>query len=339
MDLVSHLAQSLPKKFFYLYTPYASAKYRKIISARKNVTLMETIFELIPIVDDAECLLTLGCSLHPQHKISLLFSNIFQHQGKPRFDIQHGLFQSGITLGNSDQKLAENTIMTDNIIKWSEYGIPLSRKHVRFSGKTILVTSNLHWKLYSDQDRSLFKRSVLAIARSFPEFDIVWRAHPAEFEYRAGALPRLPFGYPEAENLRYLTFQETEDHTAGENIQGSMLLFTSPSTAIVDAEQHGLPTVIFESAALRQALQGLKHVNCVRHPEETINAVADILSGRNKGLTESGLDFGFAAGKFAALLDSEIAARRADGKPPVETGKTLELFLEKASLFGVPAYE
>jgi len=339
LDIVLHLSQSLFRKTFFLYTPYVSEYYRRMISGRKNILLVDNIIGLIPIIEDAECLITLGCSLHAQHKTSAFISVIFKSLSKPRFDIQHGLFQPGISLGDPREKSSETTILTDNIIRWSEYGIPLSRRNARISGRNILVTSNLHWGLYSEQDRSLFKRCVLNLARSFPEFNIVWRAHPAEFEYSAGEYPKLPFGYPEAENIRYLTFQEIENYSVGQSIRESMLLFTSPSTAIVDAEQHGLPSIIFDASALSGALRTLAYANLVRRPEEIVATAADILGGRRAGLTASGMNFGFAADKFESLLQSEISNRAASAPPSDDIVKALELFLEKASLFGVRVHD
>jgi len=335
IELVVNVAKSMPGRKFYLHCDYITLHGKEKLRTQKNIKVLNNIFEISPIISSCEALLTFGCASHNQHRLSILFSLVFKSLGKPRFDMQHGLLQAGITLFDVEALASEEQIITDKILKWEDFGVPLSRKQGRFSGNNILVASNLHWSLYSDQDRSLFKRCVITMARHYPEYKFLWRLHPAEFFSGAELTPKLPLGYPECENIRYLSFDEIDKTSIEYNILDSIMVFTSPSTVIIDAERVGIPSLIFGARALRNHLAGFKRAEIVRTPEDSLSAAAGIVSGRRDGLVETGLEFGFAADRFEALLKQKSGALQLRlGEEPAPED-VLSLLLRTAALLGV----
>lgn len=235
-----------------------------------HVTILKTIWRF-------DHLITFGSTALDPHSRSFFLSILFAQFSRQTIDIQHGLFQEGYTAS-----LSTPTFDAEIPVSWKDYGtlLPvLSRRS--FTRMRIGISTNLHWSIYTEQERSLFRRSIVALAFGFPNHDLIWRPHPSEFDYSADRSPQYDTLGVGARNLYVQSFAETDTTTADDFLMSTDLLVSSPSTMIADAVRTSTPVVVFECAHLRNDLAGLP-ITRWRRPQEIVDqAKAALRSDRH----------------------------------------------------------
>ncbi|GEM_PF-5211977 len=295
IPLAIEVAKSASDVEFTLYAEQISDRQVAAAATVRNLKLIHSRDEALVQTARFDALVTFGSSGHPAHRVALIFSQIFSQQGRPRLELQHGLIQEGV-----NAKLSENSIehryFADQFLKWSDTGIPLpTSKRTAPSTKRILITTNLHWDVYSNKERSIFQRSVLNLCRELPDFEIIWKQHPAEFLLSNNAMPTSTVEQLIEPNLRALSLAETEQLSFVELSNSAAVWVTTPSTTIVDAERHGAPCIVFDAKRLRPWLEDFEEITTFYNSRELITKVRALIRGETKMLVRTGHEFGFNA--------------------------------------------
>lgn len=245
------LAKSIESVPFGLYTEWLPRSTRKEFANRRNVTLYPTVEQCVPALHKHTHLLTFGCTTAGPHRAAFRFAQAFAKIGKPRIDIQHGLFQEGYTLDFEGSDVLD----TDRAVSWAEYGRltdPLPATMIR-DRKRIGIVSNLHWSRYTDQDRTLFLQCVRRICRAFPEYIVEWRPHLAEFAAGEDIHRNVYLIEP---NLRILKFETVDEVSINRFLDRTDVVFSTPSTTIADCQTRRVPCIVFEAGKLDLRGQG-----------------------------------------------------------------------------------
>lgn len=193
-------------------------------------------------------------STHPAHAVPHWLTNLANQAGVRTYTAQHGFRNVGLT-DPFDQtaRISSQTIFTWNRLEclpdWIDAGvrkrcIPAGRIKPTLSGSvssdvvrkkaTLGVYENLHWKLYSDEFRRQFVKSIRQIAINRPNTDIVVIPHPAGlWSVKHMSQTDLP------ENVRILNpTMPSMSKTAGLDLLPNFKqIITTPSTIAVDAAQ------------------------------------------------------------------------------------------------------
>ncbi len=90
------LAKSIESVPFGLYTEWLPRSTRKEFANRRNVTHYPDRRTVCSALHKHTHLLTFGCTTAGPHRAAFRFAQAFAKIGKPRIDIQHGLFQEVI---------------------------------------------------------------------------------------------------------------------------------------------------------------------------------------------------------------------------------------------------
>lgn len=295
IPLAIEVARSAPDVAFSLYAEQISARQAAAAKPVQNLNIINSRDEALVQTARFDALVTFGASGHPAHRVALIFSQIFAHHGRPRLEIQHGLIQEGVNANLSDGSI-EHRSFADKFLKWVDTGIPLPTSKRRApSVKRILVTTNLHWSAYSDKERSVFQRSILDMCRQLPDFEVVWKQHPAEFILRDDSMPTSVAERFLEPNLHVLSLEETEQYSFSELSASAIAWVTTPSTTIVDAERHEAPCIAFNAKRLRPWLEEFEEITTFYSAEELITKVKALIHGETKMLARTGHKFGFSA--------------------------------------------
>lgn len=306
------LAKSLESRPFGLYTEWLARTTRAEFANSRNVTLYPTVEQCIPALHKHTHLLTFGCTTAGPHRIAFRFAQAFAKLGKPRIDIQHGLFQEGYTLDFETGDVLD----TDRAVSWSEFGrltdpLPAAMSRDR---KRIGIVSNLHWSRYTDQDRTLFLQCVRKICRAFPDHLVEWRPHPAEF---AGEHIHRN-AYLIEPNLRILGFEPVNEVSISRFLDRTDVVFSTPSTTIADCQSRHVPCVVFEAGGLDLRGQGTMAI--ARDPASVTGLLMQALDAPSAFVPRVAGNRPFDIDAFVRLLESP------DLRPSEEAGRYAKNF-------------
>jgi len=298
--LAVEVARSMPDATFDMFVDYIQPRDLVEIRKTKNINLLRKMIEAVIHLPGYVSLITFGSSLHQSAKNCFFFAGLFKKYGIPRYEIQHGLFQQGITI-NLSSAVEEGAIVTDHVVSWREYGVPMKVGH-NTGGCAIGVMTNLHWGAYSDLERSLFNRSIDSIARAHPDIPIKWRHHPSEL-VRDQVYPGIgKLGWP-ISNLRSMSFDESEKEIVDEFLSDVNILISTPSTVILDGQRLSKKTIVFNSKKLSPYFSDFKSISVARTPDEFKRAVSSVLAGEEGGDIDTGLSIGFDGKALSKLID------------------------------------
>lgn len=196
-------------------------------------------------------------SSHPAHQVSHWLTKLANKAGVRTFTAQHGLRNIGLTDPlDRHHSIASSTIFTwnapGNLPDWVPDDVRRRCVHIgrivqsasnNFSGdsfdseKLVGVYENLHWKLYDDEYRRRFIRSVSDAATDFPDIEFVVVPHPAGLwsvkHLRVNELPdNIIVLNPLKPPMKYCPGTELLPHFKK--------VLTTPSTIAVDSAQAGV---------------------------------------------------------------------------------------------------
>ncbi len=298
LPLAWQIIENCSDRQFHLVAEYLPPSFAHKLSKITNTRHHSEAASAIASIPRCHSLITFGCSAHPSHKLAATISLAFQAVSKPRLDVQHGLLQVGYTIPGST--LDDETLnISDMKIGWEIYGVPLPIIHrSSFQKRRIGISSNLHWMIYSDRERSLFRNCVIDIARRFPDVDFIWRPHPGEFLFQAGEYPRRDDLGVLRHNIRVQSFSEIEGTTMEDFLRDTDLLISTPSTTLLDAERADLPCIVFDSRYLAKQLRNFEQISLFRRSPDLIDLVDGFFGARDVARFRSGYSMNFDHARF-----------------------------------------
>lgn len=301
LPMAISVASSLYDQSIVIYSGYFDAR----LNPPRNARFTSEVDDLFLHLSNFDALITFACSSHPACRVSLLLSLAFQKLGKPRFNIQHGLLEEGIVANLSPYSTPE-TIYTDHLIRWDEFGVPLPLARRRHPSKRILVTSNLHWDIYSESERSRFKTCIVSLAERFPSHKVVLRPHPAEYFQFNRTSPKFDSqGIEVLPNVHVCQFSEISAQGVDDFLSHGTALFSSPSGTLLDAQRLSLPCVVFKARRLQQYLDGFRGT-FVSTPEECVAAFVRIIEEEFPSPFDAGFPISFKDSEFRAFFLSKL---------------------------------
>ncbi|TGD98934.1 hypothetical protein [Methylobacterium nonmethylotrophicum] len=304
IELALTLAGGMPHARFGLCTEYMPKKYKKPFRNAGNIHLYDNEGVAVSNLYRHSHVITFGYSEAEPHRLSKRLAEAAAQRSTPLIDIQHGLLQEGYTLDHDDYR---PRIAPDQLCSWDQYGIliPQDNQQNRRIGNKIGVTSNLHWKRYSDQERILFIQSVREICRSFPEYLVFWRPHPGEYKYdeKIGSIFHSP--HLVEKNLRILSFNDVDRSTITDFLSGMTVLFTAPSTTIVDAQRIDLPTIVFNAGPFDLTTIGV--INTARTPDQVAKAISYAMASPSAFVPKLRMFKPFDFSSFEAYLNDSMS--------------------------------
>lgn len=266
---------------------------------------------------DIDALVTTFALPHRAHVPYLGLIGLAHDVGMPVFELQHGLFQSGISfhadgpLVGSGMAQAQNGLFARNLTQdkltwWGDDSIgyprhihreteypaqdadaglpqaeapaaPTHRPKGPRNGGPVAVLTNLHWALLSPEEAQTGYAMIMAAITALPDLQFALMPHPAEVKTAAFIRMCDRLDQARAPNWRLLLPQ---DHDArAEVMRHAWLALASASTVLLDLEMNATPTLLL---GLRQMIPLYAALDCadvVRDAPALTRAIAETAAG------------------------------------------------------------
>ena len=140
--------------------------------------------------------ITTDACMVTSHEEALKFMSFFRKISIPVVELQHGLFQIGLHYYKTPLK-TEFMSETLPAISFADYSLtyypcynnpnqicigypPFYNLKKTIHGEYILILTNLHWSIYSDEERYLFCKTIFEFASRNKDKLFIWRGHHGE---------------------------------------------------------------------------------------------------------------------------------------------------------------
>ena len=270
---------------FYIYSPKILKNdfIRDECYFLKNVYFIENIKKALPKIPAFGTMITTDAQLCSPHLDSIKLIYIFKVLHIPVFELQHGLFQIGLSyendvkhFGPQSDSFSLNTCADYFLSYYGEdtetqfnIGYPeMWYKNVkRYSGKYILILSNLHWDAYADSERSLFYHIILEYVKLNRDKKFIWKLHHGEEVRKNGDKTIIEYINSEIENsnisnlLIYNTQPFFKFVKLEELIAKCEFVISTVSTVLLLCEKYNKRTFIYNALNLECLTKKLKKVN------------------------------------------------------------------------------
>lgn len=238
----------------------------------------------------------------------------------PVMGIQHGLFQLGL---NQRDRGAHGTIsysgpvfsmpmrpVCDVMLDWFDgaNGIGYARDTSVVLGAkredSVLIAANLNWHIYTRDERMAFVTAVLQLVKQFPDQKFIWRMHPNE---------KTSPQFQEMRTVIQAAVEELDNLEIPDSllpteslIARALLLITTPSTLILDAEASACPTVIYKCTANASLVTAIGHGSSFTNYLELHKIFVDALADVQSCVLSTGLLKPFNEGRFVELVEQHL---------------------------------
>lgn len=292
IELVESIAELLTNFRVFLFANGLSPYFEKRLE-RLGISYTKEFEFFLLQAPSADLVLTFGALPHPAHIHVNIAISLFNELKTPVLDIQHGLFQWGISF--TDTSLKQGTQVgagcslpmattADQQIQWfGDDGIGYPRytqdhaarqtspPHVNDTSP-ILIATNTNWHIYQEEDRERFKRMLRRLFTDYPDIPFIWKPHPAEHNPKLSSIHTLfldikneflnvEVARPASEGGKTLT-ELVEDCRAG---------IVTVGTALLDFEMLGRPCLCYNSHAVKPLIEHMKQVRKFSSYEELID--------------------------------------------------------------------
>jgi hypothetical protein len=264
------------------------------IHYRYDVRFFSDSFAAFAHFAQLDAVITTWSVPHHKHLPYLRYIALAYEVGLPVFELQHGLFQIGLTYsedapftGSGDgvaTALPDAPNLVSEVLEWfGEGGIGYPRASSDEGAPADITTrkprvtfvTNHHWSILEDAERrNCYLMMFDAICR-FPEVDFVMLPHGGELKNEDFLAMRTSLDRAGALNHRIESrrFNGVYDTL----LRDSDLIVASASTTILDCEMSQTPTVLFRNPS-QDGLTGMLHsVVTVESSRELIDVIHDVL--------------------------------------------------------------
>ena len=236
---------------------------------------------------------------HLAHLHYLDFTALAYEMNLPVFELQHGLFQIGMSiqehspLVGSGHRSARNALPGPNLVsaqmRWfgaDAIGYPPFSPENHFDAgyfgdfatapsapDKILFTTNFHWNLLTDAEKEEGYKMMVKAIISLPDCLFTISPHPAEMSarYFVNMLRRLEES--KASNYRIVRPSSPEERL--EMLRETKLAISSISTVLLDLEMLKIPTFLFGFDSFRNLIDSFDEVVTVSDPRELVLSIKD----------------------------------------------------------------
>lgn len=234
---------------------------------------------------------------HKKHLPYLNFIALAHEIGLPVFELQHGLFQIGLTYEEDSAVIGSRagaaiaspdaSNFVSSVLAWQgddAIGYPRSvafdsRVHQapEIGCERVVFVTNHHWGVLSDEERSACYGAMSAAIKSLSSVEFVMLPHAGELKSKifTEMVERL-----NSANVRNFRVETKREDGLFENLLcNSNLLIGSVSTTILDCELSETPAVVFFNRSQAALLETFENVVTFSTAQELISIVDDVVYG------------------------------------------------------------
>lgn len=245
-------------------------------------------------VTEIDAVVTTWSVPHPKHLVVLPFIALAYEVGLPVFELQHGLFQIGLTYsedgafsGSGDgvaTALPEARNLVCDSLEWfGDGGIGYPRldgeERDREDGitrkRSVTFVTNHHWSIIADGERRNCYRIMADAISAVPDADFVLLPHGGEM--KSEDFQAMTASLDSAGIANYRIEMRRFDGVYDTLLQHTDLIVASISTTLLDCEMAGTPTVLFRNPSQQSLLDALQSKVTVGTSQELIGTIRDVL--------------------------------------------------------------
>lgn len=236
---------------------------RSSLSKLSNCYFEPSLNTISHCLTSFKAILSTACRDCTAHAYSCSIVQNANNFGIPTFELQHGLFQLGVSYSCVPDKtnFFPDSYLPKSVASKFLSFYPVNEEHIKIgyppfnksspcpnTGEYFLILTNLNWKAYSEADRLRFYDIIRNISKHLKNDLFIWKLHPAEINWmvqRYGDKYLLE-SFPD--NIVFhnidpvLSFSSTSSL-----IRSSRLVITVPSTVLLDCQLFNKRTHIFFS--------------------------------------------------------------------------------------------
>lgn len=249
---------------------------------------------------------------HRAHSAQIAYIALAYEMGIPVFELQHGLFQLGISYSESSAFVGSGIPgaltaldapnLTDQRLVWGaargqgeiSIGYPPFSRDIfespacrRPDRGSVLIASNLHWNILSPDDVNACWTAIIRLIKALPDIPFVIMPHPSEM---AGAALKRSIERCQSMGLRNFTLRRPKDRSEFVSmIAQSKLAVSMISSVLLDFEMYGLPCVLLPCKPQGPLARSLQVAVMPPHSHALIKAVENGYYDRTDLVLRTGL--------------------------------------------------
>lgn len=311
-DMPKSLDVEAPKQFYFRY----------------GVIFFSDPLSCIAHIGHFDAVVTTWAVPHAKHLSYIKFIALAYELGLPVFELQHGLFQLGLTYSEFAPVVGsgpgaaiaapdvEN--LTTNVIRWfGEDGIGYPRSPTfddregarrNLKSKQVVFVTNHHWGILTDDERRACYEIMYETIRTLSAVDFVLLPHTGELKNQAFTDMVAKLDAVAAKNYRIETGRG--DGVFDNTICNADLIVGSASTTILDCELSGTPTVMFNNETQAPFLESFVNVVTFSNADELIKIVNDVLYKNYRPEINTGFAQPFRPDRLVSILQAAVKERR-----------------------------
>lgn len=270
-----------------------------------NVTFIHYLHDVYLRIDVFCAVVTTFAVPHGAHVKGIQLFHACSMLGIPVFEIQHGLFQVGISyqekarvVGHGYYGAASTLPVTnfrDHLLAWwgkDSIGYPPNCDLLPPANKGyVLILSNLHWNIFGPSEQRAFFESLTKLVTAYPGIPFVWKPHPVEISSRMEPFfnPFLKGQFP---NVKLLTNAKMAEQklTTGQLVRECDFAITSFSTVLLEIEMYGKGALVYSPRCCDGLRGQIELCSTFATPDELLSQFSDFCVNRSAtGAFRSGL--------------------------------------------------
>lgn len=243
---------------------------------------------------------------HHIHHLALAYE-----MGLPVFEMQHGLFQLGIScsersaLVGSGLSGALSSLNAPNLTQhkfiWGEsrttdeisIGYPPyvndiveSTAYIRTQAESVLVASNMHWNILDEDDVAQAWDYLVHLFKHLPDIPFVMMPHPGEMKSASlqRGLERCRLNG--INNLEVKRPEDRDEFIA--MLAATRVAISTISTVLLDFEMYEMPCVILPCEKQKHLVAALQHAQYPRSKQEFVSQVCDTYYASSQSVLRTG---------------------------------------------------
>lgn len=250
-----------------------------------NVFFVAETEKLIYKLNCFGALITTDIQQARAHKYSLKIANLFYKLHIPVIELQHGLFQLGLhyyDMPNREnfrddslptKSFAEHILTYYPISNYKNITTigypPYNEDHPTYQGEYTLILSNMHWPIYSPEEKYNFYKTILQYVEHNHEKMFIWKMHHGEMK-NTTMLKELFNVFPTAKKniILYQDNAMLQKNSITNLIAKADKVISTVSTVLLDCERWGKDTYTYSSNAINSLVKKLKNPQAFTNIED-----------------------------------------------------------------------
>ena len=242
-----------------------------------------------------DCLITTWAIPHRKHLPYLKYIALAHELSIPSYELQHGLFQLGLTYYEESAVIGSRTgasttapaaaNLTSEVLTWfgeGAIGYPRTSSFERLEAsppppgcERITFVTNHHWAILSDDERKCCYAMMSDAIRTMPAVNFTLLPHTGEIKNTDFKAMIALLGQAGATNFHVETSRENGVFET--ILMSSNLIVASISTTLLDCELSGVPTVLFYNPSQDELVRSLESAVTVATSEALIDVANSVL--------------------------------------------------------------